>query len=44
MTQCLGQLPLAFPRGKQVVGEFSGRDISSDGGLVFLSRPMPSSG
>lgn len=38
MTQCLGQLLLESLHGKQVVGEFSGGDISSDGGLVLLAR------
>lgn len=38
MTQCIGQLQVASLHGKQVVGEFSGGEISSDGGLVLLAR------
>jgi hypothetical protein len=38
MTQCIGQLSFGFLRGKHVVGEFDGGNLSSDGGLLLLAE------
>lgn len=37
MTQCIGQLGFGLLVGKQVIGEFEGGDISSDGGLMLVA-------
>jgi len=37
MTQCIGQLGFGLLVGKQVIGEFAGGDISSDGGLMLIA-------
>ena len=37
MTQCIGQLNFGFLHRKQVVGEFDGGSLSSDGGLMLVS-------
>ena len=37
MTQCLRQLSFGFLGHKQVVGDFDGGNLSSDGGLMLLS-------
>jgi len=38
MTECLGQLSLGFLGHREVVGEFSGGNLSSDGGLMLLAE------
>jgi len=38
MTQCIGQLSFGFLGHKQVVGEFSGGNLSSDGGMMLLAE------
>ena len=37
MTQCIRQLSFGFLGHKQVVGDFEGGNLSSDGGLMLLS-------
>jgi hypothetical protein len=37
MTQCIGQLSFGLLGRKQVVGDFDGGNLSSDGGLMLLS-------
>ena len=38
MTQCIGQLQLGLLQRKQLIGEFDGGDISSDGGLMLVAK------
>ena len=36
MTDCIPQLSFGFLGGKEIVGDFNGGDLSSDGGVMLV--------